>query len=929
MKIRIPVLLLFLLCAMSTLAQTDHSVKGSVIDSAENRKLSNATVSVITAKDSMLVKFKRVAEDGSFTIGNLPQGKFILLISYPAYADYVEPFSLDSASKTHDFAKISMSAKARLLAEVVINGAAAITIKGDTTEFNASSYKIQPNSNVEDLLKQLPGIQVDKDGKITAQGQAVKKVLVDGEEFFGDDPTLVTKNIRGDMVDKVQVFDKKSDQAAFTGVDDGVKDKTINIKLKEGSKDGYFGKLDGGSSDKYYSGQAMFNLFKEKRKFSAYGTVANTGKTGLNWQDNSKYSGSGGVEVTDDGGIMIGGTSDDIEGFSGRYNGQGIPEARTGGMHYDSKWNSDKQSVNLNYKLGALSVQSANNTLTQNNLPTGLINSNSDQISDNSIFRQKADVTYQVKLDTTLNLKIAADGTLKHNETQNAYTAASLRGNNTQLNSQTRTLSNDGDQKLFNLSALLTKKFRKKGRTASLSVIQNFNDNQSTGISNSLNTFYNTVGVVDSIRNIDQYKVNDLKASILNTNLTYTEPLSKEFSLVLNYGMGLNNSSADRKSFNKSATGKYDVLDPVFSNDFELKQITNQGGAIFSYLKKKTTIKFGTKATSVDFRQTDLYTGKNYDRNFLNWAPQASYQYKFSQQKSFSFNYSGNTTQPTLDQIQPIRVNTDPLNVTLGNPDLKPSFRNNVSAGYNTYKILSGQYLYFYGNYSFTQNPIVNNTTTDAAGKNTYQATNLKGKNMSNFYAYADYNRKIKGDFSLGATLNTNGNTYFNLVNGIMNKTVSNSYSAGITASKYTEKKYDLYISVSPAYNTSESSLQKLVNNNGWSLNINSYIGFYLPGKLQVIGDVSYQYKEKTQSFNQDFDRLIWNTTLSKKFFKKENLKFSVTGNDLFNQNVGFSRSASNNMITQNSYNTVRRYVMFSLAWDFTKMGGAAAPAKK
>src|SRR5690606_14878252 len=170
----------------------------------------------------------------------------------------------------------------QLLKDVVITGTNAIVIKGDTIEFDASKYTIQPNSKVEDLLAQLPGIQIDKDGKITAQGETVTKVLVDGEEFFGDDPTLVTKNIRGDMVDKVQLYDKKSDQAEFTGIDDGEKEKTINIQLKEDSKNGMFGKVDAGiATEDLFQGQAMFNTFKGSQKFAAYGTTGNTGTIGL------------------------------------------------------------------------------------------------------------------------------------------------------------------------------------------------------------------------------------------------------------------------------------------------------------------------------------------------------------------------------------------------------------------------------------------------------------------------------------------------------------------------------------------------------------------------------------------------------------------------------------------------------------------------
>jgi len=278
---RLLILVLFFLCLTTTaFSQNNYSIKGAIADSASNGKMLNTTICVLNAKDSTLYKFTRALPNGTFAISNLHKGKFLLLVTYPEYADYVETFQLDSIKQQADFGKINMTLKSKLLTEVMIKGkAAAIKIKGDTTEFNASSFVVQPNAKVEDLLKQLPGITVDKDGKITAQGQTVNKVLVDGEEFFGDDPTLVTKNLRADMVDKVQLYDKTSDQAAFTGVDDGQKSKTINIKLKEDKKNGYFGKLDGGvGTDKYYQGQALFNKFTPKYKLSAYGTLANTGK---------------------------------------------------------------------------------------------------------------------------------------------------------------------------------------------------------------------------------------------------------------------------------------------------------------------------------------------------------------------------------------------------------------------------------------------------------------------------------------------------------------------------------------------------------------------------------------------------------------------------------------------------------------------------
>src|SRR6201996_8981734 len=290
---RYAVLLSFILTffALGASAQSGYSVKGTVGDSVEKIKLHSSAVSVLQAKDSILVKFSFTNAAGNFSFNGIGKGKYILLVSCPDYADYVEPFSLDSANQAHDFGNISLQLKSRLLKEVIIKGTASqMKIKGDTTEFNAKAFVIQPNAKVEDLLKQLPGITVDKDGKITAEGQTVSKVLVDGEEFFGDDPTLVTRNIRADMVDKIQLFDKKSDQAAFTGVDDGKSEKTINIKLRADKKNGVFGKLEAGDGPGgIYQGQALFNAFSGKQKFSTYGTIANNGKVGLSWDDNQKY----------------------------------------------------------------------------------------------------------------------------------------------------------------------------------------------------------------------------------------------------------------------------------------------------------------------------------------------------------------------------------------------------------------------------------------------------------------------------------------------------------------------------------------------------------------------------------------------------------------------------------------------------------------
>jgi outer membrane receptor protein involved in Fe transport len=929
MKFTILLLISLPFFSLTLSAQSTYSIKGAVGDTTANVKLVNTSISVLNAKDSTLRSFTRAGVDGTFAINNLSKGKFILLVTYPGYADYVEQFSLDSTKNTHDFGRLNMILKTKLLADVIIKGTrAAIKIKGDTTEYNADAYKIQPNAKVEDLLKQLPGIQVDKDGKITAEGQAVNKVLVDGEEFFGDDPTLVTKNIRADMVDKVQLYDKKSDQAAFTGIDDGQKTKTINIKLKEDKKNGYFGKVDvGDGTDGYYEGQLLFNMFKAKEKFSGYLTVGDNGKTGLGWQDSQKYGSSDNMQFGDNGEIYItAGSGDGLDSFNGQYNGQGTPLARNGGLHYDDKWDSDKESINANYKIGSLEVDGTSNTLTENNLPTGIINSNSNETLNNFMFRQKLDLTYQIKLDTTSNLKISVDGTGKNTHTKNDYTTTSTDGNGTLLNDNDRNIDNKDNTKIFDASVFYTKKFKKKGRTVSFLASISNNETNSNGYLKSKADFYDQTGKLDSTQLIDQYKTADVKSSVLKTNLTYTEPLSKTLSVIFNYGIGVNNGTSNLKSFNPSAPGVYTVLVDSLSDNYKLNEFSNQVGAAFNYKKNKTVFNFGTKVSNVNFDQVDEMTGSSFKRDFVNWNPQANFQYHFSQQGNLSIYYQGNTTQPTISQIQPIAVNTNPLDITVGNPNLTPSFTNRIGASYYSYKVISGQFISIYSNYSFTSNPIVSNMVTDSTGKTTNQYINLGSKKQSNYNFNTEFDQDIKKiDTRAGFNLGINGNNSYNLSNNEIDLTNSVTYTLQAHLSKDAEKKYDTYLNFGPNYTFSGSSLQPGINNNGRGFDASWGFNFYLPAKFQVGTDGSYEWRGKTETFNTDFNRTLVNASISKTFLKQDNLKLAVSANDLFNQNVGFTRSSNANFITQNTYSTIRRYFMVSITYDFDKMGGVTA----
>src|SRR6185503_9387042 len=289
--------------ATASFSQT-QTLRGVLKDTSENRNLANTVISVLSKKDSVLVQFTRADKSGNFKLEGLRAGSYILLITHPYMGDYFDNIEV-KANEALDLGSVHLTPKSKLLSEVIVRSGSPIKIKGDTLIYTADSFKVRPGANVEELLRRLPGITVDKNGQITAMGERVKKVLVDGEEFFGSDPGIATKNLRADAVQEVQVFDKKSDQAAFTGIDDGVKDKTINLKMKKMA--GYFGKVElgGGLPDKY-DNSAMVNLFRNKRKVAGYGIMSNTGQTNLDWQDAQNYGGSADnmmSGVSDDGGM--------------------------------------------------------------------------------------------------------------------------------------------------------------------------------------------------------------------------------------------------------------------------------------------------------------------------------------------------------------------------------------------------------------------------------------------------------------------------------------------------------------------------------------------------------------------------------------------------------------------------------------------------
>ena len=919
-------LLLSLLTFTAVRAQT--GISGTITDTAEKKPLPGSAVLLLRAADSIMVQFTRAAGSGDFRFSHIPTGHYLLLVTYPSYADYVDELEVKD-SLPLVLPPIGMVLKSKLLETVVVNGSkGSMRIKGDTTEFTADSFKTQQNATVEDLLKKLPGIQVDSKGQITAQGETVKKVLVDGEEFFGDDPTLVTQNLRADMVDKVQVYDKKSDQATFTGIDDGQRDKTINLKLKDSKKNGYFGRLTAGAgTDGYFDEELMANYFKQKEKLAAYGILSNTGKTGLNWQDRDTYGQSFASNLDVDastGSITYTGPPpDDLDDWNGQYSGQGYPTVKTGGLHFNNKWDDENQSVNGNYKYMNLSINGNSATNSENILPDTFYYNNSTQKFNRQIIRNSFSGTYELKIDSTSSLKVMADGGTDHKINNEYDYSEALASDSSLVNQNTRTVNTVSDNRAVNSNVLWRKKLGKPGRTLSLDIRENYTNNTDAGYLYSNTEFYSAgLPVQDSL--VNQYKKYLTQNILFDSKLTYTEPIGKGSFLGVDYGVFINNTHSDRNSYNPSADGKYNVLDSIYSNNYQYNILSQHGGLSYTLIRKKFRFSATNDVGFAGYNQRDLVADTAVQRHFVQWYPNANLTYSFAPQQRLSLGYYGYTTPPSLQQLQPIASNENPLNVILGNPGLKPQFANNFNLHYNDYKILTDRNIYTNFNYSFTSNDISSNLmVNDTTGKQTTQSVNVNG--TWSLRGNIGYSFKWKGpDLHLNFSASAQQNNNVTIVDNITNATRSGSYSADFSFWKSKEKKYDLWTDFNVTYTSSKSSDDPTLITHYFTYQIQPNADVYLPLNFQIHADGNFNIRQKTPIFTTNNDVFLINAWVGKKLLKNNQLLLKAAVNDLLDQNNGFNRNVSSSFITQNTYSTIKRYFMFSVVWNFTKAGTPA-----
>ena len=906
---------------LSSQSQQAH-ISGSIADSSEKQNLHFAVISLLRKSDTTLAAYTRTNQQGKFVLPKVDTGKYLMLITYPRFVDYLEPIEVKGNT---DIGTVNMTLKSKLLDEVVIRTGAAIRIKGDTTEFVADSFKVKEGGTVEDLLKKLPGFTVNSKGEIVAQGKRVDKVLVDGEEFFGDDPTLATQNISAKAVDRVQVFETKTEQQQLTGMTTGNEGKTVNIKLKEDAKKGAFGKLIGGTDfDKYIDSKVLYNRFVGKKKFSLYGTRTNVNAGSLNWEDRQKLGIDNDFEYDELSGYYFSfGGGDDFNDWNLR----GLPDAYTAGALVSNKWKEDKHNVNLSYRFNSLGTTNIGTTLTQNNAPTGLTYSNRYTQKDALNQQHALNGKYEWKLDSLASFKIVSAMTWKTSHTKGTDIGEFLAANQDTINRSSREYDNATRRNQTDNQFTYKQLFKKKNRLWQTVLRYGVTDDENSGLTYTKIRYFKN-GAFDHADTIDQQKLFDGRSITYGVKSTFTEPISASWMLVMDYAYNKNHSVSNRNTFEKAFNGKYEMFVPDYSNNFELDAYSHSGNAILRYTGKKIRLGFGSGISTVKLNLANLDDTTFNTYNFLNITPQAQFNLMPKPQTNFSVSYRGSTRQPTINQLQPIRDNTDPLIEFIGNPDLKVGFNHNLNLNYNQYKVLKQMYTYAYFSYNIQQNAITQFNTIDlSTGKRTYYPVNVNGNRS--WYFGGNWNKnggmfkngsKAKPEF--GINVNANGNRYNNFIDNQKITTASYSVNLNFTIGIESEDKYDFSIGPLIGYNSSRSSLPASVDNNYFTYGGRAEAEVTLPWKIEINTNINADLRQHINAFSTNTNLVIWNASLSKKLFKKDAGKISFIANDILDENKGFTRIINSTFISDDRFQRVSRYFLLKFEWSFNKAPG-------
>jgi len=899
------------------------TIQGSLKDSIANRALNSATVSLVYAKDSSLVSFSRTNEAGVFNFKNVAPGNYLISVSYVGYVPKWVPV-LTGTDKIVEMGLIYMNDVNTMSTVTVTARRPPVVINGDSVEFNSENFKTAPNAVVEDLLKKMPGMEVDKSGGITVNGKKVTKVFVNGKEFFTGDPVMATKNLPADAVDKIQVYDRKSDQAMFTGIDDGSEETAINLKLKKDRNKSTFGKLNAGAgTPSVFDAQGNVNVINNEEQFSAIGGANNTNRQNFSGRNIINFSGGGGGRPGAGGGVTV-----NFSGGSGETdaNAQGIAETYSIGGNYSNLFNDKKTEFNANLSISDVERNNISSSFTQNLTPGNAFNriSNANSIAGNK--QQNFGSTIDHKVTDNFSFRFTPSLGLQQTTNYSEDSTQTYLTNGNLLNSNTTISSSASDAVNAASTLLLRKKFAKKGRTISSTITQSFNRSNSTGnqFTEQL-SFFNNKLTNDSI--LDQQNMRKGENSSYSANLIYTEPLGKKSLLEFNTYLSKSIGSSSRRIFDRNdVTDTYDLLNTRLTNEFNSEYTYSGGGMSYRSNQKKYNFSTGFSLQKAVLEGENISAKTKLSQSFQDILPNATFRYNFSQTKNLNIDYRTSTNQPSITQLQPVLDQSNINRQSIGNPDLKRSYVHNLNIRFFSSKILAGKSFFSTLNASTTNNSIVNYDSVLPNRTILTKPVNVDGAyriNTSLNYGFGIKKLKSRLSFGLNAGLNNN----ISYANGLLNTIVTKSTGPSMSYSYIVDDVIDINLTARYSFSNTNNAVNPTLNTNFLTKVFGADMTNYLP--LNIVLNQSFNYTINTgraEGFNTSIP--IWNASFSKFFLKNKRAELKMSAFDLLNKNIGINRNVSQNQIVDRSYNVISQYFMLTFTYSLQKsgLGGGARP---
>ncbi len=912
--------------SFSGIAQT-FSVKGKLINSNNNSELVGAVVSIYHLPDSILFKQYSTQADGSFLIENVNPGVYFLKSNYMGYKDLRVHFTL--INKDADLGVIKMEEDAKLLKEVKVEDTQTRQeIKGDTTVINAAAFKTHRDANVEDLITKMPGITVEN-GVVKAQGEDLKKVTIDGREYFGDDATMALKNIPSEVVDKIQIFDRLSDQAQFTGFDDGNSQKAMNIVTKGGMRNAQLGKFYGayGTDDRYSAG-GSYNYFKKARKISIIGVSNNINQQNFSSQDLVGISGQpsnpSGMGMRRGGGSRGSTSPSDASNFTVN-NQNGISTTRSLGVNFSDSLGK-KISLASSLFLNESDNQSIS-TLERNYFNKELVGRKYDENKTGDTKNQNArfNARLEYAIDSSNSIIYTPRFSLQDNSSQSVTEGLNAIVNSVLNTSSIRNQSNTIGYNINN-ELLYRHKFHKKGRTISFNITDVINNKYAETGLYSRNEYYDT-NSVDSIL-IHQTGQTTNNGNTITSRTTYTEPISKISQLQIDHHFSLASTISDKKTYDVLLQNK---LDTLLSNHYKNNYTTHRVGLSYRVKAKKTNGSIGANyqyALLDGFQTFPLSIAIK--KNFESILPNFTIQHNFTKTTYFRLGYRTSTNPPSLTQLQNVIDNSNTLLLSTGNPDLKQDYTHRIYSRFGNTNPKNSRSLFVFAMASFTQNYIANSTLIATAdtmlndgvllrtGSQLVRPVNMNGyANLRTFVTYSIPVSFIKSN------LNMNGGITYaktpGLINNIKNNSSTYNFNGGAVVSSNISEKVDFTLSYTGNYNIVKNSIRPELNNN-YYYQVSSARFNWLFGKGFVLStDVNYtSFTGLSAVYNLHY--ILWNAGFGYKFMPEKVAELKIIAFDLLKQNNSISRNVTETYTEDLKSNVLQRYFMLMFTYQLRKL---------